>query len=272
MWCSTKLSSFPDSSLERRGHFSCSHLHQRGDRWDQLISSPGLTALGKRGLLNLRLGAPSRRSRRDGEPSLLETPRGLRACELPPFPPGATQSTPANFPEASTPARSSAAPQTTSSRSQLRLLPGSWRSPRVPGPRTFPHTLQPLRTSALGINLSPFQISPAPPPHHLRSSTLPPGPSGRLRLHSFSSLRIYTSQHMSDAFKVHPVPHPSAYLARALTLRSWLCRLVHTFCNLVNGERKSCNLPASTWCLPLTPFFRFGIILFSFFFLLSGQY
>lgn len=75
---------------------------------------------------------------------------------------------------------------------------------RVPGPRTSPHTLQPLRTSALGINLSPFQISPVPPPHHLRSSTPPPGPSGRLRLHSFSSLPIYTSQHMSDAFQGSP--------------------------------------------------------------------
>lgn len=49
------------------------------------------------------------------------------SCPL--SPPGATQSTPANFPEASTPARCSAASQTTSSRLQLRLLSSNWRSP-----------------------------------------------------------------------------------------------------------------------------------------------
>jgi hypothetical protein len=104
--------------------------------------------------------------------------------------------------------------------STASLAPGYLEVPRVPGPRAPPHTLQPLRTSALGISLSPFQISRAPPPHHLRSSTPPRGSSGRLRLHSFSSLRVYTTQHMSDALKVHPVSHPSAYLAYYSSSRS----------------------------------------------------
>lgn len=57
-------------------------------------------------------------------------PRGVCVCESCPLsPPGATQSTPANFAEVSTPARCSAASQATSSRLQLRLLSSTWRSP-----------------------------------------------------------------------------------------------------------------------------------------------
>lgn len=118
----------------------------------------------------------------------------------------------------------------------------------------YSHTLQPLQTSAFGISVAQFQISPAPPPHHLCSSTPPRGPLGRLCLHRCGSLRVYTAQHLSDALKAHPVPHPSAYLARVLTVPSWLCGLVHTFCNLVMGERKSCYNPEATWLLALSPF------------------
>lgn len=121
--------------------------------------------------------------------------------------------------------------------------------------------------------MAQFQISPAPPPHHLCSSTPPRGPLGRLCLHRCGSLRVYTAQHLSDALKAHPVPHPSAYLGRVLTVLSWLCGLVHTFCNLVMGERKSCYNPEATWLLALSPFLLQIFFLFKFLvFWLLGQY
>lgn len=38
------------------------NMHQRADRWQQRVSCPGLAALGKRGLVNLRFRAPSHTS------------------------------------------------------------------------------------------------------------------------------------------------------------------------------------------------------------------
>lgn len=55
---------------------------------------------------------------------------GVCACvRAAPSQPRAAQCTPANFAAASTPARGSAAPQTTSARPQPLLLPDRWRSP-----------------------------------------------------------------------------------------------------------------------------------------------
>lgn len=171
---------------------------------------------------------------------LLGTPRGLPRCELPLSPSGSysTHSSKLSRSVYTFPRLCSTTDHQLASTASP--APGYLEVPRVPGPSASPHPLQPLRTSALGISLSPFQISPAPPPHHLRWSTPPRGSSGRLRLRSFSSLRVYTTKPMSDPLKVHPVPHSSQCLPclQCLTLPSWLCLLVHTFCNLVVAKGK----------------------------------
>lgn len=186
--------SHPLSQSPHRRDFRCSQSHQRADRRNQRVPSPGLTALGKR-------GTPSRTSHRDQAPG---EPQGLRVCELPLSPPGATQRTPTNFPEASTPSRGS--------RPQPRLLLGSWRSPESQV-RAHLHTLSSHCGPQPWGSVCPRFRSPR---RLLRTTCARLHRLGGPRVacvYRFISLRVCTTQHTSDALKVHPVSHPSAYLA-----------------------------------------------------------
>lgn len=169
--------------------------------------------------------------------------RGVRACvRAAPSQARAVQCTPANFPAASTPAGVSAALQTTSAHPQPLLLPGRCRSPE------FQVRISTHSPATADLSLRD-QCSFRSPRRLLRTTCAP--------LHRLGGPWVgcdYTAQHLSDALKVHPMPHPSAYLARVLTVLPWFCGLVHTFCNLVISERKSCYNPEATWLLALSPF------------------
>lgn len=148
-------------------------------------------------------------------------------------------------------------------------VPGGPPSPRSKLISThFPATAD----LSLGDQSAPVSDLSGASSNHLRWSTPPRGSSVRLRLHSFSSLRVYTTQPMSDPLKVHAVPHPNAYLASRSRPG---CAFWFTHFAILSWrkERKSCNPPAATWCLPLTPPSPFfGCFVLFFFFFLFGQY
>lgn len=205
--------------------------------------------------------------------------------------------TPANFPRrpppAPTPARGAAAPPQARVRtaSPRRVAGGRLGGgPRAP----LRLTRRVTRTATLGRGdaSGPPRGSGAPvappalvhgalqPPGHRRCPALGPrslrprDASAPAHVHTAQGSETLRSAHLDadpataaqcgvapHALPVSPTPgetgRGNAYLARALTLLSRRCRLFHTFCNIVDGERKCYNPLPVTWLSPNRPLSSF---------------